>query len=116
MKKVVLIFMSLLCLSSLVFGASLNLKAVWDANTEPDMKEYRLYRIDIPRTLIGTIPHPQTEYRFVIEVADNSEGVLRFVLTAVDTSNNESADSNEATYPFDFKAPVAPAGVRIERQ
>ncbi|MEO0166593.1 MAG: hypothetical protein ABIL39_10710 [candidate division WOR-3 bacterium] len=116
MKRILLMAIAFIMLSSLVFGATINLRATWTANTEPDMKEYRLYRIDQGRQLIGTIPHPQTQYDFSITVPDNSEGTLAFVLTAVDQAGNESADSNTATYPFDFKAPVAPAGLGVSKR
>lgn len=105
-----------ICNSSL--AATLNLKATWTANTEPDMKEYRLYRTDGTRTLIGTIPHPNTSYNFSITVPDQSSGTLTFVLTAVDTNNNESADSAPASYTYNLDTipPAAPKNLRVEKQ
>ena len=114
MKRIILITLAILLASTLVFGASLNLKATWDLNTEPDMASYKLYRTDGTRLLIGTIPSPPTlPYLFTITIPDNSEGTATFGLTAVDTSGNESEDSNTATYPFDQKAPRAPAGFNV---
>ena len=114
MKRIILIALAILLTSTLVFGASLNLKATWDLNTEPDMASYKLYRTDGTRILIGTIPHPPTlPYLFTITIPDNSEGTATFVLTAVDTSGNESGDSNVAIFPFDQKAPRAPAGFSV---
>ena len=113
MFRIVLISVSITMLASVCLSAELNLRALWNANTEPDMKEYRLYRVDIPRQQIGVIPHPVTEFRFTVVVPDRSEGVLRFVLTAVDRFGNESLDSNEATYPFDFAPPAAPGGFNV---
>lgn len=103
-------------LCSYSWAADLNLRARWTPNTEPDMKEYRLYRLDLGRQLIGTIPHPTALYEFTVVVPDGSEVLLRFVLTAVDQSNNESADSNEATYPFDQKPPDAVREFGVERR
>jgi hypothetical protein len=101
----VLVTVMFFCGSS-VFGATLSLKATWTANTESDMKEYRLYRTDGTRTLVGATPHPNTSYPFAVTVPDGSSGTLKFVLTAVDTNNNESTDSNLATYNYDLRPTV----------
>lgn len=87
MKRIFLI-VAILLFASFVQAATLNLKATWTANTEPDMKEYRLYRTDGIRALIGTIPHPTVLYNFVLTVPDASQGTATFVLTAVDTTLN----------------------------
>jgi hypothetical protein len=113
MKKIVLIVLAMVLMSSLVFGASVNLRATWTPNSEPDMKEYKLYRLDPTRTLIGTITHPTAIFNFTTTGPDGGEVLMTFVLTAVDQTGNESGDSNVATYPFDQKAPVAPAGVSV---
>lgn len=116
MKRIILIIISILLMSSVVFGASLNLRATWTANTEPDMASYRLYRTDGVRLLIGTIPHPAITYDFSTTVPDGSAGTLTFVLVAVDTNNNASLDS--VTVPFvynlDVTPPVSPSGVNIQ--
>jgi len=116
MKRIILLAISIIMLASVAISADLNLRATWTANTEPDMASYRLYRTDGTRSLIGTISHPTTQYDFTITVPDRSEGRLRFVLTAVDTSNNESGDSNEANYPFDFAPPAVPGGFNIQKR
>ena len=88
-----------------VFGATLNLKATWTPNTETDMAGYNLYRTDGTRAKINStlIPHPPTlPYPFSITVTDGSRGTATFVLRAVDTAGNESADSNLATYDYDL--------------
>lgn len=89
-------------LSQSVSGATLNLTATWTANTDQDTKDYRLYRTDVTRTLIGTTPHPNASYPFAVTLPDGSAGTLSFVLTAVDKNNNESADSNLASYKYDL--------------
>jgi hypothetical protein len=102
---------------SFVFGTSLNLKATWDLNNEPDMAGYKLYRTDGVRILLGTIPHPPTlPYPFIVTLPDGSSGILTFVLTAFDTYGNESLDSVTFSYPFnlgDLIAPIAPRNLRI---
>ena len=115
MKKIGLVLLLVMVLSGSAFGASLNLRATWTANTETDMKEYRLYRTDGTRTLIGTVAHPTTSYNFSVTVPDGSTGTLRFVLTAVDTNNNASSDSLTASYPYNTDAtpPAAPRNLSI---
>ncbi len=116
MKRIILIILSILALSSITFGATLNIKVMWDLNTEPDMASYKLYRTDGIRILINTIPHPTTfPYQFMVDVPDRSEGTLNFVLTAVDTSGNESGDSNSVPFSFDYRAPGAPKNFKITK-
>ena len=120
MKKIVIVVLAMVMvfMASLSFGATLNLKATWTANIETDMASYKLYRTDGTRTLIGTIPHPTVLYNFSVTVPDQSSGTLKFVLTAVDTNNNESLDSTEATYPFnlDTTPPAAPKNLSTQKQ
>ena len=116
MKKIILITLCLIALASITFGANLSLKATWTQNTESDMASYKLYRTDGGRALIGTILHPPTfPYLFSVAIPDNSQGTLTFVLTAIDTAGNESADSGVVNYPFDLKSPAAPSGVSITK-
>ena len=116
MKKwmtLILAIIMFFCGSAL--GATLSLRATWTANTETDMKEYKLYRTDGTRTLIGTITHPTVSYNFSVTVADNSAGTLTFVLTAVDTNNNESVDSTPASYSYNLDSipPSSPKNVSV---
>ncbi len=117
MKKIVAVLLISLFFCGSAFGATLSLKATWTANTESDMKEYRLYRTDGTRTLVGTISHPTTLYNFTVTVADNSAGTLTFVITAVDLNNNESADSIPGNYPYnlDTTPPTSPKNLSIQK-
>jgi len=115
MKKLPLI-LAMVLIPSICFSATLNLKATWIANTETDMAFYKLYRTDGTRVLIGTIAHPTILYNFAVTVADNTQGTLTFVLTAVDITGNESIDSVVASYPFDLRPPAAPTGLGITKQ
>jgi hypothetical protein len=82
------------------------------------MKEYRLYGMNGKRTLTGTILHPNTSYNFSVTVPNNSAGTLTFVLTAVDTNNNESVDSTPASYSYNIDTipPAAPKNLNIQKQ
>ena len=68
----------------------------WDANTEPDMDHYNVYR--------GTASQTYDSHD-TVAFGTNSLDVLGlvegnryyFVVTAVDTSSNESSYSNEIT-------------------
>src|SRR5512135_1530875 len=105
-QQIVLLFLFLFCIPALsqsALGATLNLTAKWTANTDSITKYYRLYRTDVTRTLIGTVSHPNTSLSFAISVPDGSAGTSQFVLTAADANNNESADSNSASYNYDLR-------------
>ena len=106
MKWIVIVLITIIVSCGSAFGATLNLKATWTANTETDMASYKLYRTDGTRTLIGTIAHPTTSYNFSVTVTDNSSGTLTYVLTAVDTAGNESADSATASFSYDLVVPT----------
>ncbi len=117
MKKMAVILVATLLFCGPALGATVSLKATWTANTESDMKEYRLYRTDGARTLVGTIPHPTTLYNFSATVPDGSAGTLTFVITAVDLNNNESTDSIPATYPYNLDTipPASPKNLSIQK-
>ena len=115
MKKIILFSLSMIFLGSITFAADLNLKALWTANTD-NPSVYKLYRTDGTRLLIGSVNHPTTTLPFIITVANGTEGTLTFVLTAVDASGNESADSVVASYPFDLKPPAVPTGFGVTKQ
>jgi len=118
MKWTVVILLASLFICGSSFGATLNLRATWTANTESDMKEYRLYRTDGTRALIGTIPHPTISYNFSVTVPDQSSGTLTFVLTAIDTNNNVSLDGSPASYSYNFDTipPTAPRNLSVQSQ
>jgi len=118
MKWMTLVLVIVMVFGGPAFGATLSLKATWTANTESDMKEDRLYRTDGTKTLIGTITHPNTSYNFSVTVADNSSGTLTFVLTAVDTNNNQSLDSTPASYSYNLDTipPTSPKNLSVQNQ
>ncbi len=97
MKKLLLTLMFLFLCSS-VF-ADTNITFTWDANTETDLAGYRLYKSD--QSGVYTFGAGNEEAEIII--TDTSKTILVadgewfFVLTAFDTSGNESLRSNEVT-------------------
>ena len=88
----------------------------WDANTEPDMKEYRVYRrlegsdYDMSAPWM-VVPHPQTSPTVGVMDMDD-EGQNWIIVTAVDQSDSESEPSNEVGFVWDMP-PSAPTGIRV---
>ena len=117
MKKMLLTCVMLLAVGAVAWGATLTV--MWDANTETDLAGYRLYQSDTAgqytfgaEHAIATVP-AGTETATVADVAD---GTWFWVLTAHDTSGNESEPSNEVTKTIDSTAPGAPRiTITIER-
>ncbi len=69
------------------------LKTAWDPNTETDMSHYNLYQVNqgnYQKINDAPIPHPTTTCTFKLKLSDGFSGPLCFVVTAVDTSGNES--------------------------
>ena len=87
---------------------------VWDANVEPDMKEYRVYTCPalpcskLNGTLFAVVQHPTTN----VVISHGTEGEA--FVTALDTSGNESAESNVAVY--DAKPPFGPKNFKFQRK
>ena len=84
------------------------------------MAGYNLYRTDGTRLKLNpalipflTTGVPTAQYLFSLTVPDNSSGTMTFVMTAVDTSGNESLDSNTASKIYDLVPPVKPTGLMI---
>jgi fibronectin type 3 domain-containing protein len=92
-------------------GRQVNL--TWDANSESDLSEYRLYR--------GTSPEPTTQVATIAAGTESytdtdvSNGTTYYYrLTAVDTDGNESNFSNEVSAtpePGGGETPAAPTGL-----
>jgi hypothetical protein len=113
MKKLILI-LAIILIPSFCFGVDWALKATWTPNTEPDMKEYELYRTDGTRTLIAIIPHPPVlPYNFVTSAPDGEDYTMTFVMISVDTAGNKSGDSNTAPFLSNKKPPAAPTNLEV---
>ena len=131
MKRLTLILpvVALVFLSVSSLGATISLKATWVApttNTDgsqlTDLAGFNLYRTDGTRTKINTSLIPTTSgassspYLFV--EAPTASCTMTFVVTAVDSAGNESADSNTASYaytppPPPVETPSAPSKLLI---
>ena len=78
----------------------------WNASTAPDLREYVIYR--------GTTnggPYAEIDRKTTVGYADSglTNGVTYYyVVTAVDTSNNESGFSNQKAITPNFDPPPAP--------
>ncbi len=106
MKKLILL---ILLIPSLALAHDITLE--WDANTEPDIKEYCIYQSQNSgqyTTPVQCISHPNTTA--VISVSD---GTYFWVATAKDNAGNESAYSNEVTLTVQGGDPSPPNQVRI---
>ncbi len=94
-KSYLFIFLVLSITSQNVYSGAI--KANWDANTEPDLKGYKLY--------YGTVPSDYLNWESVdvgnvnsYLVGNLDENVTYyFVVTAYDSSGNESAPSDEVS-------------------
>ena len=117
MKRIVLMVSVMVFMASLVFGASKTLNATWQQTlpSPNDLAGWKLSKSATqggPYVLEKTINYiaPQTTYSdtLPITVPDNAVTTLYFVLTAFDTSGNESGYSNEALVRIDFEKPSVP--------
>jgi hypothetical protein len=94
------------------YGATTTTNLAWDANTETDLAGYKLYQSAGPtgtKTLVQTIPKPAT----TTAVTGLVDGNWCWVLTAYDTTGNESGYSNQVCLQADTIAPAAPKALRI---
>lgn len=115
MKKLLLFIIVLMIVPSLALAAT-DVNFAWNANTEPDLAGYRLYRSNTSGVytfgeinavaIFGAVATTGTE-------TDVPDGTWYWVLTAFDTEGNESGPSNEVTVTLDTIAPLAPSGLAI---
>ena len=85
-----------------------------------DLKEWRMYSATQsggPYTLMATIPYvsPETTYTSAQQMTspDGQRIQYFFVMTAVDTSGNETGYSNECDAWIDFEAPNKPTNYTV---
>jgi len=117
MKKLFILMVTVIFLSmASIAGADNSVTFIWDANTETDLAGYRLYQSPTAGAYVygdgnqvATIP-AGTETVTLDSVAD---GTLFWVLTAYDTSDNESGPSNEVSATMDSTPPGAPTILNI---
>ena len=85
----------------------------WDANTEPDMHSYRVYYkpvtdVEYSKVTHYEVVHPTTNVTEITVALNIPDGEFNLVVTAVDTSGNESGYSNELTMRIDRTPPSTP--------
>ena len=112
MKK--LLSIAVLCMSlflpSSVFP--LDIKLIWNPNTESDLAGYKVYRGTAPGGPYVKLGEIQAT-NFVWAVPTGTEASNYFVITAYDTAGNESGYSNEASIYIDNKPPIPPTGIQV---
>lgn len=84
----------------------------WDANIEPDLKEYRLYTCPaLPCTKLEGVLYSVTPMT-KLPITHGTEGDA--FVTAIDTSDNESVESNVVVY--DAVPPFGPKNLKAQRK
>ena len=123
MKKafLFLILIVFLCSSVAYAQVTKTLRFAWNQELSADFGGWRIYQADTaggPYTALSPdilFVSEQTEYTadMPIEVPDDQTITLYFVLTAFDTSGNESGYSNEVSATIDFEAPGMPMTLTV---
>lgn len=90
-------------------------KLTWNANSEPDLSGYNVYRSD-SSYLYDTIPYdsistPDTTFTDTLPM----DGMNYYVITAYDNAGNESGFSNQAQVFSDVFPPSAPYIAQAEK-
>lgn len=116
MKKIISLLIFMLILSSIVYAATINVKFVWDRNTESDLVGYRMYQSDVSGDYSTSIPIdiPGDPNSYTTQIDATSDQY--FVITAYDTSENESEHSNQVILHVDTNAPEPVQGYYIKQQ
>lgn len=97
---------SLMLANSAAWGATLS----WNANTDIDLAGYRIYQCSqLPCGQASSTATPVATLGRVTSFIIGTPSVVRYyVITAYDTSDNESGESNVATYTPAFNPPATP--------
>ena len=113
MKKLfVLIALATLLMAAPAFAAT-NVTLRWDANSEPDLAGYRIYRSTIQGS--GYVKVGQDVIAPTTEFVDMNvpDGTYYWVATAFDTDNLESGYSNEVSDTLESLPPAPPQNLTI---
>ncbi len=125
MKKPFFVFLTIIMLVTLAapaWAGNKQLNFAWEQvlPNPNDLKEWRLYSASQsggPYTLMATIPYVSQQTTYTSSQQMTSQDGQRihyfFVMTAVDTSGNETGYSNEADTWIDFEAPDKPEKLTV---
>lgn len=105
MRRSLLLFF-LLAVPAILAGATVEVS--WNANTEPDLAGYTVYKSSDGSvwTFVGTTQ--ATLY----DIDNVSDGMWYFAVTAFDTAGNESAKSTPVSLTVNTQPPVPPSGIK----
>jgi len=121
MKKAIFTLIFLLVIGAAFSAqAAIQVTATWSPNSESDLTGYNIYRsttsgsgyIKINSSIIIKTAAPQ----YVDSINGTVDANYYYVVTAVDTSGNESAYSNEGSTHIDTSAPAPPNGITVQIQ
>ena len=115
MKKIALLFVTLLCLIATPVLA-MDVNFAWDANSESDLAGYRLYQSGTSGSYTYGSGNEVAEISAGTETCtiDVADGTWYWVLTAYDTNGNESGPSNEVSASVDQTAPAPPVNLHFQ--
>lgn len=115
MKKTIYLLTILLVilLSVISYAKSYRITLEWDRNTETDLAGYNLYMCESglfqDANIVDIIKDPNA---YTTEIDVNITRTIYFYLTAYDTSNNESDESNSVDFTPDIIPPSSPGGFK----
>ena len=103
-----------------VFAGSKTLQFTWEQTITSDFAGWKIYKATqtggpYEHLIDVAYVSEQSEYTAThpITALDGETTTFYFVLTAFDTSGNESGYSDEASIPIDFQAPPVPITLTI---
>ena len=111
------------CVLALWSSTAWSAMLTWNANSEPDLAGYRVYQCSQqPCTRASGTASPLVTLGPVTSFNIETPAVTQYYfITAYDLTNNESGESNLATFipggsspPPPLTAPPTPAGLRID--
>ncbi|MBN2333827.1 MAG: hypothetical protein JXO49_12080 [Deltaproteobacteria bacterium] len=117
MRKTIIIATILLVVGMAFSAHALTVTANWTANSESDLAGYNIYRSTSSGSGFTKLnPSLITNPSYIDTVNGEIESTFYYVVSAVDSSGNESGYSNEANVRIDTSAPQPPNGITVNIQ
>ena len=122
MKKLMVLCLAIILMATVAFSGTKTLNFAWEQpGSMVGFAGWKLYQSDasgLPGAVVLTIPYggvAQTSYTGtrILTSPDGQSKTYYFTLTAFDTSNNESAKSNEVSAVIDFESPGVPMTLTV---